>query len=64
VHADAIAHGKLRPIALLLLFFDRVNNAVHNYLLRLPCCSLGEGRARLAGQTFSGERAKNANRNL
>src|SRR5438445_12766145 len=43
VHADAIAHGKLRSIALLLLFFDGVNNAVHNYPLRLPCRSLGEG---------------------
>src|SRR5438552_14718282 len=43
VHADAIAHGKLRSIALLLPFFDGVNNAVHNYPLRLPCRSLGEG---------------------
>src|SRR6266446_8503977 len=63
VHADAIAHGKLRSIALLLLFFDGVNNAVHNYPSDCPAvASAKAGPA--AGQTFSGERAENANRNL
>src|SRR6266446_8848773 len=63
VHADAIAHGKLRSIALLLLFFDGVNNAVHNYPSDCPAvASVKAGPA--AGRTFSGERAENANRNL